>query len=256
MALSLYNVINCTLFCFSNRSHRVTHYWPRRETDEEATVLRGFVPGYGHIAPKTPWGKVVTIFYAVLGIPLMLICLSNIGDIMATSFRFLYWRVCCYMCTKKSKKMRRNKSIRAPESVTRVHIGDVGWIWWCFSGRLARSKNASFRRSVRNSTKSADSGYEYSMSRSDTDLRYVDERQNFRRGQSLPRMKISRSSQNSDPTRKISQHNQRSQSLDRRRVQRSNDLEMEFMMMSKAPVLCNKYVVGQTDVLANNVPPG
>ncbi|PNF39339.1 hypothetical protein B7P43_G01514 [Cryptotermes secundus] len=70
--------------------------------------------GYGHIAPKTQWGKVVTIFYAILGIPMMLLCLSNIGDIMAQSFRFLYWRVCCYVCTRKPKKghSRRGRSLR------------------------------------------------------------------------------------------------------------------------------------------------
>ncbi|XP_047990102.1 uncharacterized protein LOC125229330 isoform X2 [Leguminivora glycinivorella] len=64
--------------------------------------------GYGHIAPKTQTGKVVTIFYAILGIPLMLLCLSNIGDVMASSFRFLYWRVCCYVCTRPPKRRRRH----------------------------------------------------------------------------------------------------------------------------------------------------
>ncbi|XP_052749989.1 uncharacterized protein LOC113510470 isoform X1 [Galleria mellonella] len=64
--------------------------------------------GYGHIAPKTQTGKVVTIFYAILGIPLMLLCLANIGDVMASSFRFLYWRVCCYVCTRPPKKKHRH----------------------------------------------------------------------------------------------------------------------------------------------------
>lgn len=68
--------------------------------------------GYGHIAPKTDWGKVITIFYAIPGVPLMMLCLANIGDGMAHSFRFLYWKVCCYACTKKPKKKRRARSMR------------------------------------------------------------------------------------------------------------------------------------------------
>lgn len=99
--------------------------------------------GYGHIAPKTKNGKVVTIFYAIVGIPLMLLCLSNIGDIMASSFRFLYWRVCCYICTKPPKKRRprshfvRSYSMRQP-------------------GRYGGSKGG-FRRPIRVSQMSADS---------------------------------------------------------------------------------------------------
>ena len=65
--------------------------------------------GYGHIAPKTAVAKVVTIFYAIIGIPLTVLCWSNIGDAMANAFRFTYWRVFCYLCTKKPKKRQRRQ---------------------------------------------------------------------------------------------------------------------------------------------------
>ncbi|RUS72331.1 hypothetical protein EGW08_019910, partial [Elysia chlorotica] len=55
--------------------------------------------GYGHITPKTDMGKLVTIFYALVGIPLTLLCLSNIGTAFAHCFRFLYYHVCrCLSC--------------------------------------------------------------------------------------------------------------------------------------------------------------
>ena len=48
------------------------------------------VVGYGHIAPKTSWGQVITILYAIFGIPLTLFTITNLGFIMATAFRFIY----------------------------------------------------------------------------------------------------------------------------------------------------------------------
>ncbi|XP_069956089.1 potassium channel subfamily K member 18 isoform X2 [Cherax quadricarinatus] len=101
--------------------------------------------GYGHIAPKTDWGKVVTIFYAIPGVPLMMLCLANIGDGMAHSFRFLYWKVCCYACTKRPKKKRRGRSIRSSRRYHSHHGGG------------SRTHSSSFRRSNRASEKSADS---------------------------------------------------------------------------------------------------
>lgn len=64
------------------------------------------------------WGKIVTILYAIIGIPLMLFCLSNIGHAMAHSFKFIYWKCCCYLCvapkrsqgsTQKRKSFRRRR---------------------------------------------------------------------------------------------------------------------------------------------------
>ncbi|XP_076255581.1 potassium two pore domain channel subfamily K member galene isoform X2 [Rhynchophorus ferrugineus] len=213
--------------------------------------------GYGHITPKTNWGKVVTIFYAILGIPLMLLCLSNIGDIMATSFRFLYWRVCCYVCQKKPKKRQRGRSFRG------MARND---------SRFVRSRSTmSYRRSMRASGKSADSGYAVSSAlpsyHSDTELRYPDE---FRsaplqsRGSGLLN-RPNRVSETSAPSRKSSagQKNQRQDnfqrggSLDRRKLdnrQKDNEVDVDPTLLAKTPILCNKYVVGTNDAFKSKVP--
>jgi len=38
------------------------------------------------------------MFYAIVGIPLTLYALANLGVIMATAFRFLYKYICCGLC--------------------------------------------------------------------------------------------------------------------------------------------------------------
>jgi len=55
--------------------------------------------GYGHIAPKTSTGMVVTIFYAIIGIPLTLLTIANLGRMLATAFRFLYRNVFSIVCS-------------------------------------------------------------------------------------------------------------------------------------------------------------
>lgn len=54
-------------------------------------------------------GKVVTIFYALLGIPLMLLCLTNIGDLLARSFKFTYSNL-CFLC----RNPRRTHAASSP----------------------------------------------------------------------------------------------------------------------------------------------
>lgn len=50
--------------------------------------------GYGSLTPKTVEGKIVTMAYAMIGVPLMLMCLSQIGRVLAESVRHTYARLC------------------------------------------------------------------------------------------------------------------------------------------------------------------
>lgn len=51
------------------------------------------ITGYGN-RPRTTEGKLATIVYAIVGIPLMLLFLTNIGNILAKAFKCLYGYCC------------------------------------------------------------------------------------------------------------------------------------------------------------------
>ncbi|XP_052778580.1 TWiK family of potassium channels protein 7-like [Mya arenaria] len=64
--------------------------------------------GYGNITPKTIGGRLVTILYGILGIPLAMLCLGNLGDLMAGIFRVMY-RFACVNMTYQYIKLRRRR---------------------------------------------------------------------------------------------------------------------------------------------------
>ncbi|ODN00271.1 TWiK family of potassium channels protein 18 [Orchesella cincta] len=68
---------------------------------------------YGNYAPRTPWGKVMTILYGIIGMPLFLLYLSNIGDILARGFKWTFSRCCqCKVFLKENKeRMYKNRGI-------------------------------------------------------------------------------------------------------------------------------------------------
>lgn len=79
--------------------------------------------GYGNIAPKTQWGKIVTILYAIVGIPLMLLYLTNIGDVMAKSFRYIYGRICTCRPNDNYKRRRNAENYRVHHIVAQNSPG-------------------------------------------------------------------------------------------------------------------------------------
>lgn len=55
-------------------------------------------PGYGNIAPRTTLGRIVTLGYAVLGIPLTLVYLSSTGGVLARVARGVFSRYVLFIC--------------------------------------------------------------------------------------------------------------------------------------------------------------
>ncbi|XP_054737961.1 uncharacterized protein LOC129244367 [Anastrepha obliqua] len=51
--------------------------------------------GHGSLTPRTPAGKIATILYALIGVPLMLMCLSSLGTLLAEALQCTYTRICC-----------------------------------------------------------------------------------------------------------------------------------------------------------------
>ncbi|RWS15118.1 potassium channel subfamily K member 18-like protein [Dinothrombium tinctorium] len=75
---------------------------------------------YGETAPHTDGGRIATIFYAIFGIPLMLLYLTNIGGILAQSFRYAYGRL--FKClVKQSSPSREKKDILRAKSIRQKH---------------------------------------------------------------------------------------------------------------------------------------
>ncbi|GAB0096739.1 potassium channel subfamily K member 18 [Sergentomyia squamirostris] len=83
---------------------------------------------YGTIAPKTTLGRIVTLAYAVLGIPLALIYLSSTGGVLARVARGFFSRaLCCCLCSncgyccydekRMAEKERRMKKKRQQEEL-------------------------------------------------------------------------------------------------------------------------------------------
>jgi len=65
--------------------------------------------GYGHICPKSFSGQLFTIVYALVGMPLLMLFLGNVGNAMGDGIKYSYSRICCRWC-----RVRRRISERLP----------------------------------------------------------------------------------------------------------------------------------------------
>ncbi|KAH9503096.1 hypothetical protein Btru_069951 [Bulinus truncatus] len=77
--------------------------------------------GYGNLTPNTVEGRIATIFYSMVGIPLCLLYLTSIGGVMADLFKFSYNRFASYRWNVRAKSYG-DQTIRVPVAVTLTFI--------------------------------------------------------------------------------------------------------------------------------------
>ncbi|ALC42780.1 CG34396 [Drosophila busckii] len=85
-----FNFVNCIIFCW--------------------TVITTI--GYGHITPKTPLGRALTIVYAIIGIPMFLIVLADLGKLFTRSIKFLWAYVRRLYYTRSCRRIRHQQQYR------------------------------------------------------------------------------------------------------------------------------------------------
>ncbi|XP_023335416.1 two pore potassium channel protein sup-9 isoform X2 [Eurytemora carolleeae] len=57
--------------------------------------------GYGNMVPRTDWGKIATIIYAIIGIPVYFLYFMNMGKVFANCFKWIYRRI--HGCTVRKQ---------------------------------------------------------------------------------------------------------------------------------------------------------
>ncbi|XP_066147246.1 TWiK family of potassium channels protein 12 [Euwallacea fornicatus] len=70
--------------------------------------------GYGNMVPKTKEGKILTMVYALFGIPLYILYFMNMGKILAGSFKWIYRRI--YECSTERDETTARKKIIVPST--------------------------------------------------------------------------------------------------------------------------------------------
>ncbi|XP_033629154.1 uncharacterized protein LOC117291514 [Asterias rubens] len=75
--------------------------------------------GYGHIAPVTIPGQIFCIIYALGGIPLMLLVLTNVGRVLANVARLLYIMYTSRLCQRVRMRCRQRRSRKRARKMAR-----------------------------------------------------------------------------------------------------------------------------------------
>ena len=63
--------------------------------------------GYGHVVPKTEYGRIASILYAFIGIPLLLMVLTDLGKLFTRGIKFVFKYFRKLYNVRQIRRMRR-----------------------------------------------------------------------------------------------------------------------------------------------------
>ncbi|XP_050677310.1 TWiK family of potassium channels protein 18-like [Leptidea sinapis] len=102
--------------------------------------------GHGNVAPKSTIGKMTAVLYSCVGIPLIMLYLSTLGEAFARSFRSFYSKICpkrfrrqdfhtkaeCIGNFSSNKEISINRQTRTPfQAALNLENLNGGYHWTC-----------------------------------------------------------------------------------------------------------------------------
>ncbi|XP_060654095.1 ataxin-2 homolog [Drosophila nasuta] len=102
-----------------------THSWTFSEALLYSVTVITTI-GHGSLTPRTAAGKLATIFYALFGVPLMLMCLSSLGALLAEALQCTYIRLCCQLQRTSGDSGSEKKTSATGAMTKRRHSASNG----------------------------------------------------------------------------------------------------------------------------------
>ncbi|KAH8418683.1 hypothetical protein KR222_009631, partial [Zaprionus bogoriensis] len=137
-----------------------THSWTFSEALLYSVTVITTI-GHGSLTPRTAAGKLATIFYALFGVPLMLMCLSSLGALLAEALQCTYMRLCCQLeqrtgTTEEKRTMTKRRHAAGSAVSQTVRMIDI---IYAVEATAANCKGCKY--DVANSETSLNECYEY-----------------------------------------------------------------------------------------------
>ena len=70
---------------------------------------------YGNTAPVTDYGKIITILYAIFGIPIYILYFQNIGKVFASAFKWAYQYIEQWIEERRRRKSKVSNFVYVTE---------------------------------------------------------------------------------------------------------------------------------------------